>query len=479
MIIGSFLKNIFLSLVFLSFSVFFSACQGNPSDEEVLERSVSEINPYQEYVEKMLSYRAISFSLYEDLKDKELLSGGDLDKLHKMLVRYMDTKLESAAYIGKYQYLIDVRDAKYTQKQRLELVMISLSAMLIRYDDYLLAYKSYEDNDKLRVILNTKDSAYGINEDTLQEITDTYNSLSQREDVKNMIDFYEDHISDYYYDKDPLFLYLRDLIQNSPSYKLGFGYFSSISLWWDSLWNDASDGTSGFFSYLFNGTSKSLGNTAGLVETRRGKLYEDANAAANIRAVIQPGDILMEKTPFRLTDKLIPGHWGHIAVYVGNEDELKALGLWDEPIVQAHKEEILAGKLIDEALRDGVQLNSIEHFLNVDDLAIMHYEGESLEAKKARILLTLRQLGKEYDFEYDVETSDKIVCSELVYITFIDVNWETDKLVGINTISPDNVAVKSLETNSSFSIPLLYHDGLEITENKVSKMAELLESAKE
>ena len=33
----------------------------------------------------------------------------------------------------------------------------------------------------------------------------------------------------------------------------------------------------------------------------------------------QAGDILLEKTPFRLTDKLIPGYWGHAAVWIGGE----------------------------------------------------------------------------------------------------------------------------------------------------------------
>jgi len=31
-----------------------------------------------------------------------------------------------------------------------------------------------------------------------------------------------------------------------------------------------------------------------------------------------------------LTDQLIPGHWGHAAVYIGTEEELEALGIWNE-----------------------------------------------------------------------------------------------------------------------------------------------------
>jgi hypothetical protein len=54
---------------------------------------------------------------------------------------------------------------------------------------------------------------------------------------------------------------------------------------------------------LFSGL---FGNTMGLVESRKGKLHGDAKAFSNLRSQLQAGDILLEKTPFRLTDKLIP-----------------------------------------------------------------------------------------------------------------------------------------------------------------------------
>jgi len=459
----------------------FSGCEpsSTSSSEEILQESIGDINPYQIYVEKMLSYRAQSYGLYKEVENKDLLSGADMDALHQMLVRYLQTKDESQGYISKYQYLVDEVDNRYNPKQRFELVMVSLSAMLIRYDDYLISYKHYEEHDKLRTFLNTPDIGYNIPEDTLRNITDRYNSFDDRDDVQKMIEFYEDYKDLYSAQDDQVFAYLQELIENSPSYQLGFGTLDAISNWLSNVWNDIVDGQSDILSALLNGTSKGIGNTAGLVETRKGKLYEDANVAANVRAHIQIGDILLEKTPFRLTDKLIPGHWGHIAVYIGTEDELRDLGIWDDPVVVKYHQQIQEGKVIDEALRDGVQLNTIEHFLNIDDLGIMHYEGETLEAKRDRIILTLRQIGKEYDFEYDVETSDKIVCSELVYVTFLDIDFETEKLVGIHTISPDNVARKSVEDNATFSIPILYHDGEEVTVAKKIIMKKLLDTAAE
>jgi hypothetical protein len=86
----------------------------------------------------------------------------------------------------------------------------------------------------------------------------------------------------------------------------------------------------------FNVTSMLFGNTVGLVELRRGKLYGRAEVLSRVSETARAGDILLEKTPFRLTDAFIPGHWGHAAIWVGSEAELRALGIWDHPAVRAH-----------------------------------------------------------------------------------------------------------------------------------------------
>ena len=89
----------------------------------------------------------------------------------------------------------------------------------------------------------------------------------------------------------------------------------------------------------------------------------------------------------------------------------------------------------------------------------------------------MRQLGKEYDFKFDVETSIKIVCSELIYATDILHTWPTKNSGGINTISPDNVASKSVEDDTIYKIPLLYHDGKEVTTDRKAYMQGLLDGS--
>ena len=69
------------------------------------------------------------------------------------------------------------------------------------------------------------------------------------------------------------------------------------------------------------------------------------------------------------------------------------------------------------------------------------------------INLALRQIGKAYDFNFDVETTDKIVCSQLVYLAYDKIDWPAESVVGCYTISPDNIAIKSLN-NGPFELIL-------------------------
>jgi hypothetical protein len=182
----------------------------------------------------------------------------------------------------------------------------------------------------------------------------------------------------------------------------------------------------------------------------------------------------LEKTPFRLTDKFIPGHYGHVALWVGTYNDLVKFGLADHPLIKNNKFPLLSGKSIVEALRPGVQLNSLEHFLNIDDLLVIRPTFLSDTEKRDLLIHALEQIGKDYDFNFDIETNDKIVCSEIAYAVFPKIDWPTENKWGRFTISPDQVAKKALD--GSFDIILLYHDGKRIFNDPRQHLAKLLDS---
>ncbi|NCG35088.1 MAG: hypothetical protein GWO78_03715, partial [Dehalococcoidales bacterium] len=120
-----------------------------------------------------------------------------------------------------------------------------------------------------------------------------------------------------------------------------------------------------------------------------------------------------------------------------------------------------SGRNIIESLRPGVQINTLQNFLNIDDLGVIRFTAQSDEDKKTYLINAFSQIGKNYDFSFNVESTDEIVCSELVYASFEDLVWDTKKQMGRYTISPDQVARK-LITDTRFAPVLLYLNGKSI-----------------
>jgi len=413
------------------------------------------------------------------------LSGSDLNLLNEGMMEHL--KLRSRLYDAVNDHIcwLEPSDKKYqrlgmqplSEESRLKGIMLSLSSALLLYDNYLMMASLYIENGKLRRFLNTEDPVYNRGRNELEKLTVSYNSEKKRKIARKAISIYEKQWKSMSarLSSDEDYSYLNSLIEQSHSYNMlkksgGLGFVGRRLTFMGTLTNDdlvmlKNDGIN-LFSSLF-------GNTVGLVETRKGKLYGKSSVHQRISRQLRAGDILLEKTPFRLTDKLIPGYWGHAAIWIGTEKELKELGLWDDPEVVPYHDAIRKGKLVVEALRSGVKMNSLKHFLNIDDLAVLREPNANRESRRKIVLLALKQVGKGYDFNFNVETSDKIVCSELVYAVYTDIDWPTGKALGRYTISPDHVARKALN-DGRLDLVSLYHQGREVTSQRLETMAELI-----
>lgn len=189
-----------------------------------------------------------------------------------------------------------------------------------------------------------------------------------------------------------------------------------------------------------------VGNSAGSIHLRKGHLYKKAAFLENLKKTMRPFDILLDKTPFILTDFLIPGHFGHAALYLGNEGELKELGLWEHPSLRPYQEQIRAGKTVIEAVRSGVRLNTLEEFMNVDEVALLRPTEFTSPAEHLEIALA--QMNKEYDYNFDVRNPRSIICSELIYLSLGHLAWPTERVMGRLTISPDHLGELIFYQNS-------------------------------
>lgn len=95
-----------------------------------------------------------------------------------------------------------------------------------------------------------------------------------------------------------------------------------------------------------------------------------------------------------MSNVFLPGFWPHSALWLGAEDA-----------------DIL------EARKDGVLLRQIEDTLQVDAFVVIR---PSLESEKIAEALTRGRshTGKQYDFVFDFRTTDRLVCTEVIYRTY-------------------------------------------------------------
>ncbi len=167
-----------------------------------------------------------------------------------------------------------------------------------------------------------------------------------------------------------------------------------------------------------------------------------------IRPLLKPGDIIVERRNWFLSNAFLPGFWPHAVLYVGNIDDLKRLGIADDDAVKAHMAEYLKldadgqPHTLIEAVGEGVVFTSLAHSLNADYIAVLRPRLTDKQKGEA-IAKAFRHVGKPYDFDFDFFTSDKLVCSELVYRAYEGMlHFPLKRIMGRDTLPPVEIVRK-------------------------------------
>jgi uncharacterized protein YycO len=173
------------------------------------------------------------------------------------------------------------------------------------------------------------------------------------------------------------------------------------------------------------------GDTRVAPEKRR--LISDAQIEA-MKPSMKPGDILVERRNWYISNIGLPGFWPHAALYVGTQDEIreefdgdasvtaklgmkmseklasKRAGVWKEigeTDPGGHHRTVL------EAVSEGVVTSSLEHTCGADYVAVLRPRLPKAEVAAA-IDRAMSYFGRPYDFNFNFSTDDEVVCSELV-----------------------------------------------------------------
>jgi hypothetical protein len=380
------------------------------------------------------------------LKNGDVLDGQQMHVISGILSSYQGFALKLLEFASLYnvshlenpEQLINSNDNAATTKN-----LLWLSAHITIYDNVLDGYNTYFKNGVLRRIFKdvfATDAKLNKNLEELREMVATTASKKNRRALsKHLRIFQNNHHS---------------LTDRSSEIKRLVNLISSTKASRDLLSTtpasiEAHNGIDKLVSSVnnaMNAVSGVFGNAAGAVRWRHGHFYNNPAAHKAIISQLRPLDIILERTPFALTDLFIPGNFGHVALWLGTPEQLKEVGLWNHPAIIPYQKEIEGGKYILEAVRPGVRLNTLEEFLEIDEIAIIRQNNVFNDKLELNDIVTraMSQIGKDYDFNFDVATTTKIVCSELIYHSFGRIKWPTKYIMGRATISPDQVAELAL-----------------------------------
>ena len=419
-------------------------------------------------LDRTLDWRARSANFLQDAGARltdDVLTAADLEKMYSGAQDYVVLR-------RRWQALIDLQGDEAWQRAAPHLAIdplarlqtkLVLAAALMLHDNYRLGVEPFFKLRKARRLLKTDHPA--VEGEIDSAVRAFLNPLNRARLARAVVWHRADGLAAP--DRSDEEILLDEIITQSPGYAFFTQNLAHRVL---DEWRTGGHAAITFVTDLvdrigkgaMNTASLAVGNAVGLVETRKGYLAElPAEKRAVMAAQLRPLDVLLEKTPFRLTDKSIPGHYGHVAIWVGDEAALRELDLWENPLVRPHHDAIRNGARIVEALRPGVQINTFDHFLNIDDLLVLRRRELTLAQTRDALLRAFAQIGKAYDFNFDVESDKRIVCSELAFVVFANDDWPSSRILGRASISPDQVAVKA-RPGGPFEPVLIFHDGVQI-----------------
>lgn len=171
-----------------------------------------------------------------------------------------------------------------------------------------------------------------------------------------------------------------------------------------------------------------------------------------ISSLIKPGDIFVTRKEYAMTNYFLPGYWPHAALFLGNLNTMKKLGLANHKQIKKRWNDI---ETLDktwsfrmlESLKDGVHVRSIESPFSSDALVIIRPKLTIDEIVKA-LMRGLLHEGKPYDFDFDFSRSDRLVCTEVIYRSYEgigEINFKLKRRAGRLNLSAEDLLHMALE----------------------------------
>ncbi len=127
--------------------------------------------------------------------------------------------------------------------------------------------------------------------------------------------------------------------------------------------------------------------------------------------ILRPGDVVVTRHDDALSNLFLPGYWPHAALFIGQHPEPNTLNEFQ------YSGEVADELCFLEAKKDGVRVRPFSETLAVDELIVLRSKLDDQDRQQV-IERGLEHAGKMYDFLFDFSTSDRLVCTEVIYRSY-------------------------------------------------------------
>jgi len=197
---------------------------------------------------------------------------------------------------------------------------------------------------------------------------------------------------------------------------------------------------------ILAGVMEGVGRTASEFCDFDNKRVSD-DVLSSIAEFLQPGDVIVTRHAKALTNLFIPGFWPHAALYIGTQEQRQSTNIVTTPAIEQLWVDDVC---VLEARKDGVRLRPLNDTLCVDTFVVLrpNLGADSIRQAIERALL---HQGKMYNFDFDFFSSDRIVCTEVVYRAYDgleDLQFQLNERAGRKTLSAEDLLDFALDTGA-------------------------------
>jgi len=161
-----------------------------------------------------------------------------------------------------------------------------------------------------------------------------------------------------------------------------------------------------------------------------------------LKPQLQAGDVIITRHDDAMSNLFLPGFWPHGALYIGAADRRRAMNMPEICLNSVSRPDFDHGEInILEAKKDGVLLRAIEETLQVDAFIVLRPKLTEAQIREA-LIRGQSHSGKLYDFVFDFATSERLVCTEVIYRAYHGVgaiDFELSTKAGRKCLSAEDV----------------------------------------